>query len=291
MNEKEYRNHPAVSYSGLKIIAQKTMRHYQHEIIEGNKKITSAMEFGRAAHLLFLEPEKFNDMYKVAPYCNLTSIKGVTSYLEWLANAVDKPYNPDCKIQELRGQIADLKQCANFEIIAEDDLQIIQTMQSELQSSATYNVLIKSGKVEQSFFGNIASVDVKGRADFISDFNGGVIIDIKTCQLADERAFLRDAYKYYYHMQAWIYQELVRQETGVTMPFIFIAIEKEAPHCVNFIQLPDDMIELGRVQALIALETYELSQTSGLYKGYSDTIQTPALPAYIYKELEQLIGE
>ena len=136
---------------------------------------------------------------------------------------------------------------------------------------------------EVSVFGhdNETNVSTKCRCDILTNDE---IVDIKTTTNADPEGFVQSISKYGYHIQAAYYQMIVKQHTGLTLPFYFIAVEKSAPNLVGVYELDDDSMEQGRRMVRKGLqlyaefcnkETYEPN-----YEGYGVGVKTLRLPPW-----------
>lgn len=260
--EAEYHAHPAISASGLKILATKTPRHFQHLYLEDGLKESKALEFGKAAHMALLEPERFAGSYAVAPECDRRTKEGKALYAAFL------------------------EQYADAEHVSHANMQIIDSMRHSLSQKIAASAVLSDGHAEVSMFAEIDGIQVRGRADWIT--NTGIIVDIKTAQDASESGFERDAYKYGYHIQAWLYRKLYQAITGNWIPFVFLVIEKDAPHCVQVFTASDEMLALGELQGMAALEKYRYCTQHNRYDGYSDMIVPLGIPAYAMKQLENI---
>ncbi len=111
------------------------------------------------------------------------------------------------------------------------------------------------------------------------------IVDLKTTKDASFEAFSRDALKYGYHRQADWYQTAINALTGEWLPFVFVAVQKDAPYTVNVFELEARFAELGAWQNAAALKRFVRCRESGIWEdeGYGEIITLPA-PAWAGKE-------
>lgn len=261
--EAQYHLLPEISCSKLKAFhTAKTPRHFQHEILERNRKETPALHFGRAAHMAILEPVLFEKSYKVAPECDRRTKAGKELYSDFLLTA------------------------GKAEIINYNDMQIIIGVRDELSQSPLVKLLLANGKFEVSMFAEINEIACRSRADIITTIDDNdFIVDFKTCEDASEDGFARDAFKYGYHMQAWFYLEMYRNITGKNATFLFIACEKKAPNCSAIYSASEQMLELGELQCNDAMARLAFCLEKNNFASYPKTITPLNIPYYATKLL------
>ena len=104
--------------------------------------------------------------------------------------------------------------------------------------------ILSEGDPEVSMFwvDDTTGLTLRGRIDWLRD---NAIVDLKSANDASPDGFARDAAKFGYHMQAAWYSEGVEILTGKRLPFIFLVVEKNAPHLVGIYQMDDNALELG----------------------------------------------
>lgn len=263
MPEAEYRARPEISASGLKILATKTPRHFQHDYLEKKRKQTKTLEFGKAAHMALLEPERFARTYVVAPECDKRTKEGKALYAAFVEQHADAKH------------------------IEHDDMQTILAMKEAIANKQAAQAVIATGHAEVTMIAEIDGVPVRGRADWIT-LQTPLITDVKTAQDASPQGFERDAYKYGYHIQAWVYRTLYHAITGKWVPFVFLVTESAAPHCVAVYHASDEMLALGELQGRAALRVWKQCQESNNYPAYHETIQPLGIPAYAMKQPENI---
>lgn len=98
-----------------------------------------------------------------------------------------------------------------------------------------------SGEKQKIFAGEIAGVPVKGKLDIYK--KGERIVDLKYVASHRSPNLFENVVDYWnYTLQGAIYVELVRQNTGLTLPFFLILITKEKPTHFAVVELdPFDM--------------------------------------------------
>jgi len=139
--------------------------------------------------------------------------------------------------------------------------------------------ILEQGEAEKSLYWQDAETSVtrRGRTDWLRD---NAIVDVKTCADASPAGFAKACGTFGYDMQAAWYTDGVEALTGERLPFLFIAVEKTAPHLVAVYQLDDFALERGANRNREALRIYAECESSGVWPGYSTDIETLSLPRW-----------
>lgn len=235
--ESNYQYHAAegISASGLKKIYSKSVWHYLNQPPYGS----AAMQLGSAIHTAILEPKKFYDEYVVMQKFDGRTTEGKKLKAEYEANAEGKT------------------------TLTADEFAIIEGVLHNY-SKNDQAVYYTTGEIELSHYIDFNGVKVKVRPDCINKV-AGFICDPKTCQDNSPKAFLRDVYKYNYHLQAAFYSDML----GIDPKnFVFIGIETKAPYSVECYVLGDEHIERGRAAYLKALSDWQFYLDTGVALGY-----------------------
>lgn len=155
------------------------------------------------------------------------------------------------------------------------------------------------GKAEQSVYWIDAETGelCRCRPDFWRQ--DGVIVDLKTCEDASPEGFAKSIHNWRYHVQHPFYQDginamreqLLAASEGDEFPpeipapvraFVFLAVEKKAPHAVAVYLLDQEAVELGRMEYRRDLNTLHQCITTNNWPGYGDAIQPITLPAWAF---------
>lgn len=288
MPEDEYHASDAISCSGLKEILRKSPRHYAYKYREGGQKETKALNFGKAAHMALLEPERFDVTYVVEPQASRATIDGCKTLLGfWEKFNTDGGFYgfPDKpKINDFKAYIDYIKSRFDGEVVSYKDMEIINGIADAIKAKpVTHKILSMEGKREVTLFWDEQGIQCRARLDLLA--TKGLIADFKTTTNASPEGFQRQAYNYDYHMQAYWYQRGWQRLTGETLPFLFIPAEKEPPHCVAAYQADKDMLDLGAIDCVKALGIYEQCLEQGTFHDYPDTITPLGLPKWAENRL------
>ena len=266
----------AVGSSGLKLIGQSPL-HYWSAYRDPNRERrepTPAMIIGTATHMAILEPGKFDDCYTVLPEgLDRRTKEGKALYAEIEATG-KTPLSPkDWK------RIADMAEAARRHPVG--------------------RVLFDSAPLfETSIFWTDAEsgVQCKIRPDLMippcAAFPDGLIVDVKTTQDASPEGFGRSAWGYEMHLQAALYPEGFAVAFGRLKlpPFIWWAIESEAPHAMAFYSAPASVVAYGQSEVTRLRWKYADCLQADQWPGYSPGVTELQLPAWAAKVVDATVG-
>ena len=245
MSNAEYRQKEGISASDLKKM-MKCMALWKYFADNPEENGDSpALKFGRAFHKYCLEPYDFANEYIVSPKFDRRTKEGKAQ-----AEAFEK-------------------EAAGKEIIDEETFDKLQKMQ-EVMYSTPYVKRLISGEHEKSYFwiDEDTGVKCKCRTDSFGSIGSmDIICDIKTTKNAETQAFMRDALKYGYDVQAAHYIEGMKAATGKDYKFIFICQETIAPYLVNVLECDDYFIQNGMEVRKQLLQTYKKCLEIGEFPG------------------------
>lgn len=145
--------------------------------------------------------------------------------------------------------------------------------------------LLSEGKPEVSAYAVHEPTGVvrRGRFDWLGS---AILIDYKSAVSSDPAAFVRASVNFDYHMQHAWYLDLARDLGHPAKAFAFIVQMKEPPYLVTVIELPPDLVAVGRARNERALERFRDCIDSDLWPGYvpDDQFAQPTAPAWALRE-------
>ena len=271
MTEKEYNAREGIRRSDLWLIHD-SPEHFRWRMDNPEEEEpTPALIFGQAAHKLVLEPGDFTDEFAVAP------------------DGIDR------RTKDGKAAWASFMETnAGKTVIDRDTFNQILAMSQKAMSNPTVARLL-SGRKEVPFFWTDQDTGVKCKAKldcltYLDDMP--VVVDYKTCKSAKTDDFMRDAYKYGYHVQAAMYTEAVMQLQHLTERpmFVFVAQEKEGPFAINVITVPEDTMNFGLDTFRELIGTYKACSESGDWFGYTGSGDQPnelSLPGWMKKKEDE----
>lgn len=265
LSSEAYHRGPGVSCSGLKLIADKTPAHYFDLYLNPEwteRRQSAALFVGTALHAATLEPDLFRALYLVNPYPDRRGNR----YKEIVQG------NPGKHIlsQEEAANVAGMHRALHRHPTAGALLRRVDD--TELSA---YAIDPETGEL------------VRIRMDLIT--TDDVIVDVKKTQDASPDGFRRAVANYSYFLQHAFYWDVFRLAAG-TEPraFVFIAVEEQPPHAVGVYTIDPEDVMRGRVRYRKALDLYAECRRTGVWPGYSDRIETLALPEWARSQLPAL---
>lgn len=271
-NEAYHADTAAISASGLKLI-DKSAKHYWAKYLDPDRVTelpTPAMLFGSLVHSITLEPEKTLTEYAVMPQgIDRRTKDGKAIYSEWESKNIGKT------------------------VVDQGSYDLAKSVSGAALTHPAGGIITKSlGCAEMTLYWDekillddetFEFVKCKARMDYVvppgSNMPAGCILDLKTTKDASQ-AFQKDAFNLGYHIQAAFYIMGFRAAYGVTPPFLFLAVEKEAPFCCSCFTAGDEFIQAGFRAVNRLLKKYAMCKRENNWPGYSEDIQELHLPAW-----------
>lgn len=112
------------------------------------------------------------------------------------------------------------------------------------------------------------------------DDKANFIVDLKTTEDARPEAFMREIEKYRYDVQAALYTDIHQAAIGPVRGFVFIAVEKKAPHAIRTYFASPNMIRIGRHKYQQNLQTIARCIETGEWPSYPVTVEAISLPEW-----------
>lgn len=266
MTEREYRQAEGVSRSELFTLTESPEKFKWAK--EHPEEPTPALLFGQVVHKLLLEPHGFDHEFAVMPVVDRRTKAGKEAFAEWAAGLMP-------------GQQA---------VDAETYQKAAEMVEKALDNE--YVVKLLAGDRECPFFwtDDLTGEPCKARLDCLTEIGDKlVIVDYKSAADARTDAFMHAAVKHGYDLQAAMYSEAVKQNTGVEPVFVFIAQEKTPPYAINIMQADDIFVRRGKDLFRELIGVYHECKKTDNWYGYLgpyNVINNLALPAWLAKEVE-----
>ncbi|MBF0399929.1 MAG: PD-(D/E)XK nuclease-like domain-containing protein [Magnetococcales bacterium] len=215
ISNTEYHADSAISKS--KLWNMRKSPAYFKWAIENKQKQTDSMAFGSAVHTLFLEPENFDLEY-------IEYQGGDRRGKEWESFKSKHEHKTIMKTSELEPV---------FDCVA---------------SIQHHKPIIHGGEIEltAAWIDQETGILCKCRPDVAHQ---GLLIDMKTTSSIDANDFARDAVRYGYDLQAFMYCEGIHRATGERPSvFYFLVVENTAPYLSAIMRAPIEMMASGEVK-------------------------------------------
>lgn len=248
MSNADYHGDPSiVTRSKLELILR-SPAHYRHGIANP-KQQTEAMILGTALHSAVLEPEKFN--------AEFIGYSGA-------GNRASKEYKEFAAAH------------AGYTILTRKDYERVLGMRDAVLGFDAYPLseLISSGEKEKTlrWTDERTGFQCQIRPDLLLDF---AIFDLKKCVDARPHRFIWSARDMGYDLQAAMYRIGVREALGIKdIPFIFIAVEEDAPHGIKLYEAPAAMLEDGERRFRYAMDLLKTCMDTDSWPGYANPLDT-----------------
>lgn len=234
--ENYYQDETHASKSKLDRVNRSPM-HYKHSV--DNPEQTDPMRFGRAIHSFILEGSP------------------VTV----------------CPFEDFRTKEAREWRDSHTDYVKRSEYNELVEMRDAINDHPTLKLLLNSGEPEKIFTSDIDGVPVKCKVDWYCP-KQNIVLDLKSTNDASASAFAYSVRKYRYDVQDVFYCDIIEQATGKRPRFIFIALEKTAPHGVALYEIDEESKEMARLEYLENLETWKHCHDAGEFPGYDTEIQT-----------------
>ena len=237
---------------------KKSPRHYWWRYIKGNEPDdTEAKRYGRLVDWALLAPNEFLRRYVVKPKFKGKGAK--KSMAEW-AKSLSK----------------------DAIVLTEADAQDVANQIDALYSHPRASKLLSNGTPQvHTYYHDHEFKDHNGNPIFwygIMDFfrSGNFIVEVKTAADARWWNFNRDAYKYDYHIQLYLYRRWVMGITGQMPDMAMVVLEKGGPYNVQIYEIPERWFEHANYEVTLAIQSYNECRATNTWPGYSkDPIKLP----------------
>ncbi|HET8667305.1 MAG TPA: PD-(D/E)XK nuclease-like domain-containing protein, partial [Terriglobales bacterium] len=174
MSNAEYHSQPSVSSSQLKTILR-SPAHYAYAYLSGipQKEPTPSMVLGTLTHSCYLEPQRYEQDYIVAPEVDRRTKEGKAAYAEFQAMANGRT------------------------IVTEEQAALAEAMAASLRKHDVEMLIRDGGHVESSIFytdtetGHACRIRPDWHLPPCADWPTGIIVDLKTTDDARPEAFAR----------------------------------------------------------------------------------------------------
>lgn len=230
--------------------------------------VTDAMVMGSAFHKLVLEPDGFESEFAVCPTVDRRTKAGKEAWAAFQTDSGGKT------------------------VLMEWMYAQVSAMAEAVKAHPMARFLTTDGEVETSIYykDDLTGIECKVRPDIIvRDKHGRIIVDLKSCVSAATEDFRRQAINMGYDMQAAMYREGVKAETGEECRFIFVAVEKEPPYLINIINCDELFLKRGYDVYRQYIGMYKKCSESGDWYGHEGVfkeINNMGLPAWLAAQYE-----
>ena len=245
MNGTDYEKAEGIRRSDLFTIINETPMHYLYRSMNP-KEDTPSLAFGRAVHKAILEPETFSDEFVVGISVDRRIKDGKQKWEEFLASV------------------------GNKEVISPENFEVLRDMKAVIDKDPIASAFL-TGEHEKPFFWTDSATGEKCKVkpDCLTEVDGKkYIVDYKTTDSCNQKAFEHSVRKYGYKFQSGMYREGVFQNTFEDYGFAFVAQEKTAPYAVRVFICSEDFLDEGYMQFREAIGILHDCKVKNHYYGY-----------------------
>lgn len=250
LSSSDYHSLPdSVSCTGLKQLLR-SPAHFQAYL---NKPYEDKPNIGTALHCAVLEPEVFEKTYTFYPGDRRG--KAFSAFEE-----------------NNKGMI----------ILSAKEWITVHRMAKAIMSFSDYPLwqALQRSTREMSVFWTDEETGVQCRVRFDALCAPYAILDLKTTTDARPDAFIKQAVRLDYDLQAAMYTEAARRFTGELLEFNFVAVEEDEPNGIWLMPAGQSMLDNGWAKFRKALGLYKQCKESGIWPGYANPISTLEMPRY-----------
>jgi hypothetical protein len=257
---------PSIGAGGLHTILTECPALYRHgSALNPDRPAfdTRAYLFGRAAHLLLLEPQRFFATTEILPH-------GFRA-------------NTDAG----KARLGKARREGKTVILKMAEFETLVAMKQAVMDHDFAGLAFLEGLPERTLVWRDAETGVllRCRPDFLPAVQSH-IPDYKTAASARPDRFIRDAYAFGYHMRAAHYLDGIAAVTGIRpASYFFVVQEKTPPYLVTCVTLDKSAIEWGRIQNRKAVHLFADCLAADRWPGYADEVVELALPGWAEQEL------
>jgi hypothetical protein len=258
-------------------LALKSAAHYKAWVDgasdEDDAEPAPALSLGKAIHMALLEPARFAEQYVIAPDfgpLRAGADTGVTTE----QGRENKARKAAWTTEHKGATILDSKSGA-----------ATLGMVRSVAAHPLARTLLTDGLPELTLRWDDPETRLicKARADFYRR-DIGVAIDVKSTTDARPHAFRRSVESYGYYLQSEHYRSGFETLGEPLSHFVFIAVEKAAPHGVRIYTLGEPSRDAGRSRVRRAMKTLAEACASRVFESYPETIEPLDLSPWALKE-------
>lgn len=262
---------PSVSRSNLWTLWKKSPAH-MFDAWSGNPNAashdeTEALIFGRCAHLLVTNEERFGKEFIVSEYADFRSKEAQL----WKA----------------------AQGAAGKTVITHKMADTLTAMANVASKDQRLRRLLKHGEGEMSYLfkDHATGIWLKAKPDWVPS-GSGPILDYKTSVDASPEAFDRAALSYGYHVQAALgLNALQAVANDSRIGFVNIIQEKTRPYCIELVSFEPDEIKWGEAILRKSLDRLAKCLERSEWPGYSKGVRALRRPHFMNNDAEAVIAE
>lgn len=277
-----YHSGPGISKSGLDSIAANPAIYYARHLDPQRPPSGSraGQLEGTLAHCAVLEPDEFKLRYRTVP----ADAPRRPTEAQWNAKS---PGAESVKAMEWWRKWNEDTNGAT--VITSDQYETAMRQADSIRKLPEISQALDRGHAEVSAYwlDPVTGELCRCRPDWAHECgdNGVILLDVKTCGDASPSEFGRQIARKRYHVQDSYYSDGYGMASGRdVLAFVFVAVESEWPYAACALMLDEQGKEQGRREYRQNLNTYAECRKSGVWPGYSQSIEIINLPRWAITE-------
>lgn len=260
-------------YARIDAVRHTVLRHFNRtaaharEFIEHPPQQTEAQALGHATHVAILEPDRFAVEFGVMEYMG------------------------DRRSSKVRAEEEAFRaKHSSMTFMAPEEHALCLKLRDAVWAHPTASELLKGKGFNEAsavWVDPETGLRCKERLDRLTTLGtASVVVDLKTTKNASRYSFSKAIHDLYYHQQAGMYLSGLEEVAPYPRKFMFIAVEKDPPHCVAVYELEDDAIEIGRDEFHKHLRMYAECVSTGVWPGYSAGADYVSIPSWAFRQTQ-----
>ena len=219
------------------------------------REVSKAMDLGTLIHAATLEPETVEQIIAISPYADFRTKEA----REWKA------------LQAESGKI----------ITSRDEIDKAITIAETVTDDYLAHFAAKY-QTEVAVFGKIGTTEIKGLIDIVPD-GLDCLVDLKTTSSFDSlESIQRTIVNRGYHWQAALYLDLWNAAANEKRTrFVFCFVEVDSPHETAWVELSENLLDLGRAGYMNALAKWQTCVATNHWPKQIEGIGMIETPKYI----------
>jgi exodeoxyribonuclease VIII len=233
LSNSDYHQSPGISSSTLQYLDESV------NVFENRHLFKSEGDhflFGSMVHKLILEKQSFFDEFAIMPSFDARTKEGKAGKAEFLESNPGK------------------------NIVTFDDFETAEKMAFNVSKIA--GGILQDGIAERSFYSEVDGLLLKCRPDYYIK-RLGLVIDVKTTNDISEFGMRKSITNYKYHWSAVFYLKVLQSLGLDAQRFLFIFVEKTAPHMVKIREISKEGMEAAETEVEDLLDKYRQYKLTG----------------------------
>jgi hypothetical protein len=161
------------------------------------------------------------------------------------------------------------------------DMARIRAMMASVRAHPLASRMIHDGDAEATlrWKDGITGLECKARVDYYVP-RLGMVADVKTSEDARPDAFRKSVANYGYHRQDAFYRSAFTAVGAAVEHFVFVVVEKQAPHAVAVYALDQEAVTRGFASVRADMAVLAECLRTDKFPGYETSIQTLSVPPW-----------